>query len=760
MFQLQTNLSTRLSAALSVVMLVCSVQLANCQNATEHAGFNLGFEKINQENYPDKWNLWGNGYKITPDSSQKFSGNYSVRIEPVGEWKKGLFGSPHIAIPAKYSGKEIELTGYLKLDNVQNGEAGLLLRIDGKNGSLQFDNMQNRNTHGTIDWKKYSIKLPLPEEAVTIYVAALHTGTGTVWADNFELKIDGKDFSSAPLKKIKEYKADLDHAFDKGSGIKIAAANKKLVEDLTVLGKVWGLLKYYHPAVARGDVNADYELFRILPSILSSKNRQERNERILSAINNLGQLSVIARAKGLKETDIKLRPDLKWIEDTNEFGEALSKKLLEVRHSKRAGDHYYIDLTPGVENPVFKNENSYASMDIPDDGFRILALYKYWNMIQYYFPYKHLIGEDWNAVLPEFIPKFVNARDQKSYTLTALELIARINDTHANIWGNKYLEQTIKGTRRLPFQTIFVEDKLMVTAYYSDTLSIKDKVKLGDIISKINGQEVEELVKQKLPFTPASNYPTQLRDLARTLLRSNENELTLEMIRAGKSTVITLPTLDNKSLNTSIDYNPNPGKTGFYVMENNIGYVFPARYKNEDLPAIKKMFSSTKGIIVDMRCYPSAFMPFTFGEYIKSNSGPFVKFTTGAIDEPGLFKFGNTLRNGGGLGENYKGKVVVIVNELSQSQAEYTTMAFQSSPNVTVIGSTTAGADGNISRFVLPGGISTMISGIGVYYPDGTETQRVGVKIDIPVKPTIKGITSGRDELLEKAVEVILSDNR
>jgi C-terminal processing protease CtpA/Prc len=99
--------------------------------------------------------------------------------------------------------------------------------------------------------------------------------------------------------------------------------------------------------------------------------------------------------------------------------------------------------------------------------------------------------------------------------------------------------------------------------------------------------------------------------------------------------------------------------------------------------------------------------------------------------------------------------VIVIVNEHSQSQAEYTTLAFQASPNVTVIGSTTAGADGNVSAIMLPGGLSTMISGINVLYPDGTETQRKGVKIDHVIHPTIAGIKAGRDELLEKAVALI-----
>ena len=130
----------------------------------------------------------------------------------------------------------------------------------------------------------------------------------------------------------------------------------------------------------------------------------------------------------------------------------------------------------------------------------------------------------------------------------------------------------------------------------------------------------------------------------------------------------------------------------------------------------------------------------------------------GSIQYPGTFSLEEKLAFRGT--NDYKGKEVVIVNGQTQSQAEYTTMAFQSSPNVTVIGSTTAGADGSVSSIWLPGGISTMISGINVLYPDGTETQRKGVKIDVPLKPTILGIKAGRDGLLEKAKEIINSSKQ
>ena len=71
-----------------------------------------------------------------------------------------------------------------------------------------------------------------------------------------------------------------------------------------------------------------------------------------------------------------------------------------------------------------------------------------------------------------------------------------------------------------------------------------------------------------------------------------------------------------------------------------------------------------------------------------------------------------------------------------------------------VIGNQTAGADGDVAVFEYIGGYRTAISGNGILYPNGTETQRKGVRIDIEVKPTINGLKNGRDEVLEKAIEI------
>jgi C-terminal processing protease CtpA/Prc len=186
--------------------------------------------------------------------------------------------------------------------------------------------------------------------------------------------------------------------------------------------------------------------------------------------------------------------------------------------------------------------------------------------------------------------------------------------------------------------------------------------------------------------------------------------------------------------------------------------LYPGTLTNDALPKIMEQVSKTKGLIIDFRCYPKDFTVFTLSAYLLPEEKAFVKFTNGSLNTPGLFSFVDGPKVGGANPNYYKGKVVIIINATTQSSAEYHTMAFRVAPRVTVIGSTTAAADGNVSRIHLPGNIMTSISGIGVYYPDGTETQRVGIVPDIEIKPTIKGIRAGRDELLEKAIEVINSE--
>ncbi|HEX9255037.1 MAG TPA: S41 family peptidase, partial [Candidatus Angelobacter sp.] len=200
-----------------------------------------------------------------------------------------------------------------------------------------------------------------------------------------------------------------------------------------------------------------------------------------------------------------------------------------------------------------------------------------------------------------------------------------------------------------------------------------------------------------------------------------------------------------------------PGET-FRLLSKDVAYLKLSTVKAADAAHYIESAAETKALIIDIRNYPSEFMVFALGQLLVGNETSFARFTIGDLSNPGAFHWTTpvVLKPDKPL---YAGKIAILVDEGSQSQAEYTSMAFRASPRAIVVGSTTAGADGNVSQFALPGGLNTMISGIGVFYPDKKPTQRLGILPDFEVRPTITGIRAGRDEVLEEALRQVLGNS-
>lgn len=732
-----------------IVFLILLSFFIGCQGQTEQK-FNLGFEKqTNSDTLSDGWFKWGN-YVLSIDSLS----NSGLKSGKITSTEDGSFGSIAYKIPANYKGKTIQLEGYMKTKNIENGFAGLLLKVIGDGKILVFDNMDGKNISGTNDWQKYTITLNYPENAEKIYIAGILTGKGEAWFDDFVLTIDGKSVQA--LKEINKpvYKANLDKEFKDGSEIEITELTPEIIDNLDLLGKIWGFLKYYHPQIAKGNYNWDYELFRFLPAYLKETEGSERDKLLVGWIDSLGEID---KSEKIKQTDseVHLKPDLEWI-NMSTRSKTLRDKLHYIYENRNQGKHFYIRMARYVKNPDFKNENAYYNMPYPDAGYRLLALFRYWNMINYFFPYRHLIDKDWNNTLKEYIPAFIQAQNELEYELTVTQIIGDIHDTHANLWGGCNKIQEWKGNNYAPVHLRFIENKLVVTDYYNIELKNSTGLEIGDVITKIDGQDIDNIVADLSRYYPASNKPSRLREIAAELLRSQKFELEIEYVHNGLSKTKKLKLYPKDTLNIYRWYRKDNEKS-YRLLDNNIGYITLKTIKDKDISKIKKEFKNTKGIIIDIRNYPSSFVPFKLGSFFVSSTTPFVKFTSGNIGNPGEFTFTKELKIPKSK-DTYHGKLIVIVNELSQSQAEYTAMAFRAGNNTTIIGSTTAGADGNISKILLPGGLSTTISGIGVYYPNGEETQRVGIVPDIEVKPTIEGIKNGKDELVEKAVELILGE--
>lgn len=702
--------------------------------------FNLGFEQKNHsEKLADGWIRWGD-QSLEVSDKEVYAGKYAAQISASPDG--GSFGCIAYRIPANYRGSSITLTGMMKISEVADGFAGLLLRVDGAQGPLAFDNMQKDDITGSHDWQKYQVTVAYPEDAQSIFVGGILVGKGRAWFDELKVTIDGKNLQTLPEREAKIYAADLDSALQDGSGVEFTELSERAMENLCLLGRVWGFMKYHHPSIAAGVLNWDNELFRFLPEI----NSNSFHDNLLKWIQSFPIAVDTATSVGASSD---VWPD--WVFDEEITPPSVAEYLRSMALIDGPEQHYYVSMAPNIGNPTFKNERSYKAMKWQDDGLRILALLRYWNMIEYFFPYKHLMDEDWAEVLIQFIPKILEAEDELSYKLCLLSLIGKVQDTHANIWMRDSMLEQFHGVNMIRAEVNFVED-LPVIMYVDSTL--RDQIQIGDVIKSIDGLPIEEAIEERIKYCPASNRPTQLRDVARRLLRTNSDSLhlVLEGPTTTKEITLTTTACDRRFFRRNA--------TSHRVLEGDIGYIYPGTLRRGEIDTIMADFIRKKGLIIDLRCYPSDFIVFSLGKYLMPEPTPFVKFTRGDWKKPGQFTFSDPIKVGKSNPDYFRGQVIILNNEMTQSQAEYTTMALRVAPKATVVGSTTAGADGNISPIILPGGIRTMISGIGVYYPDGKETQRVGIIPDIELKPTIDGIRAGKDELLEKAMQLILEDQR
>ena len=739
-------------ALICAVLLIVPSHAQNTNTGSELAAM-LNFETDHIGTSPRGWG-GGPAGTIFVDGDVVHGGRWSVRLERDGASANG-FSTITKAIPMDFAGARIEWRGFLRTENVSDF-VGLWMREDGDTPALAFDNMEQRQVKGTHDWAEYSIALPVHPQAKQLYFGVLIGGTGKVWADDLQLLVDGKPVWEAPKAARPTTRIDLDHEFDGGSGIALAQLSQVQIGNLAMLGKVWGFLKYHHQGVIAAEHHWDYELFRVLPRVLAATDRRAGNAAVRDWIRTIGGVKRCGPCTTLREDDLILRPDVGWIADESLVGRDVSDLLLTIYRDRSRGKQFYISLTANVGNPVFEHELAYAAIRFPDPGYQLLAVYRFWNIIEFWYPNRNLLDQDWDQVLAEFIPRMALAQTKEAYQLEAIALIARVTDTHANLWNAPPSLRPPAGTCQLPVTTRFIENRAVITGYSELTAGPAAGLKIGDVIESLDGVPVDQLVERWTPYYPASNQPARLRDIARALTRGACSSARAGVRRENQTVEITaqrqpLATLDQKAGST----HDLPGET-FRLLGSDVAYLKLSSVQSAQAASYVDRAQGTKGLIVDIRNYPSEFVVFTLGSLLVDRPTPFARFTKVDLDSPGAFHWTEPPLALSPQRPHYAGKIVILVDEITQSQAEYTSMAFRSAAQAIVVGSTTAGADGNVSQINLPGGLSTMISGIGVFYPDKKPTQRVGIVPDVGVSPTIAGIRAGRDEVLEEALRQIL----
>ncbi|MEM9595915.1 MAG: S41 family peptidase, partial [Acidobacteriota bacterium] len=689
------------------------------------------------------------------DTEVVHGGDGAGRIERDAN-SDGQFSSLTQEILITFSGREVELRGFLKADGVEDG-TGLWLRQDGNAGPMGFTSMlaEDRGVRGTADWAPFSVRLPLDRKAKSLAFGALLQGPGRVWLDDLELRVDGKPLAQAPERVVETTVLDTDTEFAAGSRITLSSVSPAQARNLVLLGRVWGFLKYHHPRIAAGELHWDYELFRVMPKLLAAEDAAGGQRVLATWVETLGAPPPCDPCPQPPKDDLHYGADLDWIEDVGLLGADLSEHLRGVyarRFSGEGGDEpFFVQLAMGVRNPVFDRELPHGELKPLDAGYRLLAVFRLWNIIEYWFPYRDLLEGPWVAVLEEFVPRIVGAANWDAYRLEMLAMVAHIHDSHANLWQAHDVRPPV-GTCRWPVALRWIEGAPTVTALLGGGPGGEAVLEVGDVVRSVDGRDVPELVAEWSPYYPASNAASRFRGIARALPLGPCGDSSLEIERSGERRTLKVPRVEGVS--TQPVLHDRPGDT-FQMLSDDIAYLKLSSVKVKDLPGYLEQAAETKGLLVDIRNYPSEFVVFALGQRLVRESTPFVRFTQGNLSNPGAFTFTEALSLAP-VKPTYGGRVAILVDESSISQSEYTAMALSTAPGAVVVGSTTAGADGNVSPIPLPGGLRTMISGIGVFYPDKTPTQRVGIVPDIAAEPTVRGIRQGRDEVLEAAIRELL----
>jgi C-terminal processing protease CtpA/Prc len=403
---------------------------------------------------------------------------------------------------------------------------------------------------------------------------------------------------------------------------------------------------------------------------------------------------------------------------------------------------------------VFRPDPTYPEMLAPDLPHRRLAVIRAWNVIHFFYPYLHLIG-DWDAVLPEFLAKMEKAETGKDYALTIDEMMAHVPDGHTSLYGHPGTRDYY-GAARLPLAVRWIEEAAVITAVSGDEAKAAGLLP-GDAIAAVDGEPVAARIERLSRFVPASTRAAQIdRICGLYLLRGP----------AGPA-VLSIQGLDGKTREVRLTREKNsrvtlpPAGDTVRILPGNLGYVDLTRLTVPEVDALFEKIKDTRALILDMRGYPQG-TAWSIAPRLNTNHA-----RLGAQFRRSLLSALSDEEDGAGVYFSqplpllppgkalYTHPTVMLIDDRAISQSEHSGLFYEAANGTKFIGTPSAGANGDVTGFTLPGGIHVNFTGHDVRHADGRQLQRVGLQPDVVIAPTRAGIREGKDEVLERAVRFL-----
>lgn len=633
--------------------------------------------------------------------------------------------------------------------------------IPEENNSLDvFISNKTHNRHDKFNtnksWQNIKMRIPCTnkeDDIIKIYlsVKAIKTGDKVYLKD---INLLYNDFTN--VKKAAEKKSI--HKLDKTQKFSFPkdGLSEEHLKRLETLCLVWGFMKYNHPNIRNGEYDWNYELLRMLPFVFNSKSYESFCNKINTFIP---QYKRGINGKTINNDIIVSQIKKEWI-NTDKLKKKLYKRISQMnKYGCEDSTIYCVGYLHGDDEEsnerliYFPNETSYDNVTIKNDGYRMLALFRFWNMMYYFHPYMYQKEIAWIHNLQNYIRMFAEADNTKDFDIACTVVANALKDTHTELYG---LKTNVAGTliwneHYLPFDFKLIKDDRLLVVKALTHEAERCSLKVGDYILKVNGKSIKEIRDERTRYSNFGKVSLDQYDDAYASFPGDSVRYTIKR--------------DEKEMDINInDVNVYWGdfiseKTDtIKMMDNDICYInlgcIPYETLKELLPNIK----DKKGIIFDMRGYPDNWNETRkeIARFLYPKQQVTWNYAYADTQYPGTFrksKYTGTF--GKDNPEYYKGKTIVIVNGMTMSAAEHVAEIIGNSPNGMVIGEQTGGVFGRTSYAPFISGRAARFTGTAVYFPNGDCTYPDGVHIDKYVSPMLDDVKSHNDGIIKTAIDIL-----
>jgi len=536
------------------------------------------------------------------------------------------------------------------------------------------------------------------------------------------------------------------------------AQTPTLQQKLYYTCKIWGYTKYFHYDVSMCNVNWDSVLLHVLPMVKAAPDYDAFNDAIDTMLTAAGPITfATSYFPDTLAPDLKRNLNFGWMTDPILRADNQAF-LLTVKDNFRphAGCRVYRDTVGGSgwlsfpsDDPML-NVNTYT--DYPDEYQRLLLLFAHWNIINYFDPYTYVFNKPMDTILFNNIVQIDTVSNAKTLCLAIRKITSGFDDIHVE-------DLTLSGY--YPFTGYYVPE-LMLQYIQGEYIVVKSGVAaipVGDAIISVNGLTASQWEDSLSDYISAGNGAGFHRDMCKYLLAgdeySTENVVYADTSGATGSITLSRNVATNDAFFPEYYYPADSLDTiSWTTIGCDLGYMNIGNLTLAGADTAYSALRNAPAIIVDIRNYPISRSAWELANLMYTGPRMFAILTEPDLTYPGTFKmFFDSL----GVSENatpYLGTIILLFNQETQSAAEFDCMAFGAMPKVIKIGSQTAGTDGNITNLSLTQDIQSGFTTLGVYYPNGDSTERIGIVPDSIVTPTIAGIMQGWDEVLDKALQI------